>query len=136
MARIQKRSIRQWINNNKHEYDNRKQLIEECSRTLNVKKNSVSKCLTLFYRDENVIDPKKIFCKIDRELSSLNGNVIRDSDLRQLVELTPSQWRIYSNDKKYNKNKLTIIKRCKWKGILWGEPKILEDIQHSVDSAI
>ena len=111
VAKIQRKSIKQWISTNKHKYDSKEKLVRSCCRSLNVKKMSVLKCLTLFYRDEDVIDPRKIFNKIDKELRSLDGNVIRDTDLRQNVGLTPSQWRIYSNDKKYKKNKLIINQR-------------------------
>jgi len=147
-------TCREWLDENISEYENRDELIRGCMRETGVSRDRIVRILKKLsggavasgkFSDGSVVpglvsavnpqDITKDFdvpTKIKDALKLLDGKVIRDSDLRVELGVDVVRWRRATDRDEFSENRLK-IKKGKWRGIIWGSKKVIEDIRKTID---
>jgi len=71
--------------------------------------------------------------KIRSGIRQLGNKIIRDSDFRMELKINPIKWKAAVELEEFENNQLQISIPGKWKGIIWGKKKVLDDIKTKID---
>jgi len=70
--------------------------------------------------------------KIAQGLENLGTQVIRDADFRSELMIPNDRWKVVTDRKKFDKNKVE-LKGKQYKGVYWGSVEVLVELRKAVD---